>query len=171
MNLFNPTEDVIEDRYLGIVHVIGPGQTKSVSDDCGNHMLRRKGCQGLVSIDYSPKEEEKYGSLKNFQRFKSIEGLKAYRAEIEKNLNQESMFPREVTQKNGGEVEMAATRVPFFKNKLKEIDALIDRASRETEPKHALEPAKLETASPAAAPKKRGRKPKGGVADVNASAA
>lgn len=131
MQVYNTTDDVIEQRYLKFNYVVGPDEMKSVADDCGDHLIRNKNKYGLVQLDYGIKEEEQYGSLKNYKLVKKIEGLKNYKAWTKHCLDQESMFKREVTQKNGGEVEMAATQVPTFEKRLKRIDALISEAQKE----------------------------------------
>lgn len=128
MNLYNPTNDVIEDRYSGIVYMVDPDEIKSLPDDIGKHMVRRNRKSGLVSLDYGIKEEKDYGSISNMKETKKTEGLQAYRDWIQVCFNQESVFPREVKQKNGGEVELSSTRIPYFKAKLKEIDDLIKQS-------------------------------------------
>lgn len=125
MNLFNTTEDVIEDRFNGYTIVVGPGEMKSVSDDAGRHMIMRNKIKGLVSLDYGEAEEKHFGSLSEFKKFKKAEGLKQYKDWLSQLLSQEQLFPREVTQKNGGEVELSNTKVPYFKNKIKEVESLL----------------------------------------------
>lgn len=125
MNLYNPTNDVIEDRFNNFTYVVGPQSNLSVSDDCAKHMLKRKGRYGLVSLDYSEAEEKKFGSLAAYKESKKNEGLKTYKAWKQECLNQEMLFPREVNHKNGGEVELSSTQVPKFKSKMEEIDALM----------------------------------------------
>ncbi len=152
MNLYNPTLDVIEDMFNGFSYIIGPDQTKSVSDDAGKHLVRRMGMYGLVSLDYGVKEEAKFGSLKEFTKTKKKEGLASYKAFLDQCLMQEQMFPREVQHKNGGEVELGTTRVPFFKNKVKEVEALLKK--EEDGVKEIKEEVKKETSF---ALKRRGR--------------
>lgn len=131
MQVYNTTEDVISQRYLKFDYIVGPEEIKSVADDCGDHLIRNKSNYGLVKLDYGIKEEEQYGSLKNYKLVKKIEGLKKYKAWTKHCIDQESMFKREVTQKNGGEVEMSATQVPTFEKRLKRIDTLISDAEKE----------------------------------------
>lgn len=153
MNLYNPTLDVIEDRYKGFSYVIGPEQELSVSDDTGNHLLMRRERYGLVCLDYSSSIEQKFGSLKEFKKVKRKQGLDAYKAWLDQCLTQEKLFPREVQLKNGGEVESSTTRVPYFQNKIKEIDFLLKKNDPEKEVSEAIP---SEVAAPA---KRRGRKP------------
>jgi hypothetical protein len=127
MNLYNPTEDVIKERFNGFMITVGPGESKSVSDDCGKHMIKKCSNLGLVSVHFSEKEEEAFGSFKEYKKLRRMEGLNNYKDWISQCLNQEQVFPREVSQKNGGEVELATTQVPYFKKKLIEIDALINK--------------------------------------------
>jgi len=131
MNIFNTTEDVVEGKYRGFLIVVGPGETKSVSDDAGVHILKKLSDYGLVNLNYGEEEEKKYGSLSNFKNTKKLEGLTAYLNCMKRNLSQEQMFPRENQQKNGGEVELSNTRIPHFKNKIKEIENLISEFNKE----------------------------------------
>lgn len=125
MKLYNPTEDVVEEGFNGFMFVVGPGATKDVSDDCGKHMIRKKAKCGLVVIDYGEKEEKAFGSISKYKEQKRTEGLKAYLENLKEQMNKELMFPREVAMKNGGEVEQSNTQVPFFKNKIKEVETLL----------------------------------------------
>jgi hypothetical protein len=131
MQVYNPTEDVIIDHYLGLRKEIGPDEVKEFPDDCCYHLFRRQGTSGLVLLKYGMEEEEKYGSLKNCKLFKKIEGLKAAKTWTEHCLQQESMFKREVVQKNGGEVELASTQVPHFERKVKRLKDMISQAEKE----------------------------------------
>lgn len=131
MQVYNPTEDVIEQRYLKFNYLIGPEEIQSVKDDCGEHLIRTKNKYGLVQLDYGIKEEKEYGSLNNYKLTKKIDGLKNYKTWTKYCLDQESMFKREVTQKNGGEVEMSATQMPILEKRLKRIDVLISDAQKE----------------------------------------
>jgi len=158
MKLYNPTEDVIENKFNGFIVIIGPGKDKSVSDDCGKHMMMKCGNLGLVAIEYGEKEEEKYGSYANFKKSMKKVGLTNYKNWVQQCLQQEQLFPREVSQKNGGEVESSTTRVPYFKNKLKEIESLMEEK----------EAAEVKTEEVAVPKKKLGRPRK--VTNVNESA-
>ncbi|MBP7209568.1 MAG: hypothetical protein KBA02_00065 [Paludibacteraceae bacterium] len=135
MNLYNPTADVIKERFNGFMITIGPDETKSVADDCGKHMIKKCGNLGLVSIHFSEKEEEAFGSFKEYKKLRKMEGLNNYKTWIQQCLSQEQVFPREVSQKNGGEVEMSTTKVPYFKNKLKEIEELLNAKEEEKKEK------------------------------------
>lgn len=131
MQVYNTTEDVIVDHFLGLQKLIGPEEVKEFSDDCAYHLFRKNKTYGLVLLKYGFEEEEKYGSLKNFKILKRVEGLKAARDWAKHCLDQESMFKREVVQKNGGEVELAATQVPKFERKVKRLNELIAQAEKE----------------------------------------
>jgi len=175
MNLYNPTTDVIEDMHKGFCHVVGPDQIVSVADDTGNHMMMRQARNGLVRLDYGQKEEEKFGSLKEFKKHKKKDGLKAYKDWVAQCMSQEKHFPKEVNMKNGGDMELSTTRVPFFTNKIKEIDNLIKQAEDEAIKKEE----KIETKSEKVVIKRRGRRPNkvsmeakflGGIEGVDTSA-
>jgi hypothetical protein len=135
MNLYNTTEDVIEQRFNGFMIVIGPGGTKAVSDDAGRFMMQKCMVMGLVSLDYGEKEEERYGSLAKFKESKKMEGLVNYKNWLTHNSNQDSEAERENTAKHGGKVEAAHSRQTYFKNKIKEVEALM----KQTEPEVKVE--------------------------------
>lgn len=156
MKLYNPTEDVIEERFNGFPVIVGPGEEKSVSDDCGLHMMMKRGCYGLISLEYGENEEKEYGSFTNFKKIMRNSGLKTYKEWLQQCLQQEQLFPREVSQKNGGEVELSNTKVPYFKNKLKEIDSLIERNIKE-ETQEIKTEEKVEAVPVVKKAKKRGR--------------
>ena len=144
MKLYNPTQDVIEGRFSNFTYEFGPEVTKSVTDDCGKHLLSKCGSLGLVSIDYGEAEEQKYGSIAEYKKIKKEEGLKAYKEWLTHCMQQEQMFPRENQEKNGGEVELSNTKVPYFKNKIKEVENLLaGKMTLTTEPKKKGRPPKV----------------------------
>lgn len=178
MNIYNTTADVIEDRYNGFSFVVGPDKTLSVSDDAGAHLMRRQARNGLVCLDYGSKEEEKFGSLKEFKKHKKKEGLKAYKEWTAQCMSQEKHFPKEVNMRNGGDMELSTTRVPFFTNKIKEIDNLLKQAEDDVEGK-SIDKIEAKKEISKEIMKRRGRRPKdssmeakilGGIEGVDTSA-
>lgn len=55
--LFNPTNEVMEDQYIGETVTLQPGSKTRVDDARGRHMLSAMGVRGLVTLEYGDEGE------------------------------------------------------------------------------------------------------------------
>lgn len=164
MQLYNPMPYVIEDEFNHFITVFQPGEIKSVMDDAGIHFIRRKRDFGLVELNYGFKEEEQFGSLSKYKESKAKEGLQMARARLLNDINQESMFPREVNLKSGGEVELSTTQIPAKQALLKQIDEMLNPKQEST---LSVKEEVKELDEDVVIPKRRGRPPRVEMQELN----
>lgn len=118
MQVYNPTRLDISQDYNLRNYLIPAGQTKVVMDDAGEHLIRKCKMFGLVSLEYTEKEEQEFGSIQAFKKFKAKEGLSNLVSSLEERMRQEAYGIKESIEKNASpEIAMSF--------KVKEFEAQI----------------------------------------------
>ena len=131
MIIYNPTEDVVEGFCDGRPYLFSPDGEIEVEKHIGEFLLRKYNREGLTPLDFNSSLKSQYSSFDEFKLTMKLDGVKRYKGFIEECLYMEKAFPKEVNMKNGGEMEMSNTKVPFFENRLKQIQKHIQEIEKD----------------------------------------
>lgn len=125
MQVYNPTRTDISQDYNLRNYLVKAGESRYVSDDAGEHLLRKRKCDGLVSLEYTEKEEQTYGSIAAFKKAKAKEGLSNLKSFLTECMRQEAYGVKESIEKNASPEIAMHFKVKEFEQMIKDIDAQI----------------------------------------------
>lgn len=121
MQLYNPNQEDLNHDAMSRNYIIEAGKTRTVTEDVGEHLVRKLKSYGLVSLDYGDKEEKKYGSFDAYKKAKGLEGLKLKLQFLNEYRAQESYGIKESIEKNAAPEIAMNFKVKEFENQIKEL--------------------------------------------------
>lgn len=135
MQLYNPTRQEINQDYNSRNYIVKACSTRSVADDVGEHMLRKCKSYGLVSLDYTDREEKIYGSYEAFKKAKVKESFNNKIEFLQHCMKQEAFGVKESIEKNASPEIAMNFKVKQFEQEiiqsqkdLEEVLAEIDKS-------------------------------------------
>ncbi len=129
MQVYNPTRKDISQDYNLRNYIIKAGESRYLSDDAGEHILRKRKCDGLVSLEYTEKEEQTYGSIAAFKKSKAKEGLSNLKSFLSECMRQEAYGVKESIEKNASPEIAMHFRVKEFEQMIKDVESQIQEVA------------------------------------------